>query len=409
MATDRPPNPTPPGARPAVEARPPWSALLIEDNTDTVRQIREYFEGREVAGRRLVFTEITDWRDAFGLIRQRKADLAILDIYRGEAASGGERVGERVLDDFQHSGFIPVVIYTALPEGLVGRVSEFVRLTAKTDGLAKLADEVEALFATRIPQVNRAILNHLDRTLSEYMWGFVAKEWPNLRDLADQPEFLRVLLGRLAYSLTRSGVDEAVAEAFEDYEGPQLDPEKVHPAEFYLVPPLTQDPALGDVRIRKDGERSEYLVVLWPTCDMVSSGDRKPKVERVLCARATPLAAFPEAKDYANNASPGNRKQLVKLITNNRDRNKGPADSIHFLPAFLKIPNLLVEFRELEVLPLGEVKRLQCLGVVASPYAEQLSYRFDSYRGRVGVPDLDLDHVVSELGLLAAAKPPAAE
>lgn len=407
MATDQPTNPAPSAAQPAAEAKPPWSVLLIEDNPDTVRQIQEYFEKREVAGRRLVFTPITHWDDAFGLIRERKADLAILDIYRGEAAKGRERIGERVLKDFQDSGFVPVIIHTNLPEGLEGLVNEFVRLTPKTDGLPRLAAEIGALFATRIPQMNRVILNHLDRALCDYMWGFVTKEWPRLKEIADRPEFLRVLLSRLAYSFTRTGVEQALVEAFENYKALSLDPEKVHPAEFYIMPPLSQDPALGDVRTRKVGEKTDYLVVLWPTCDMVSSAGRKPKVGRVLCARATPLASFPEAMDYANSATSENRKQLIKLVTNNRDRNRGSAESIHFLPGFLNIPDLVVEFRELEVLALDDVKKLQCLGVVASPYAEQLSYRFDSYRGRVGVPELDLDHVVSQMRSAAAKKPPA--
>ncbi len=59
---------------------------------------------------------------------------------------------------------------------------------------------------------------------------------------------------------------------------------------------------------------------------------------------------------------------------------------------------LLVEFRELEVLGPEEARELDCLAVFASPYAEQLSVRFDSYRGRVGVPDLDLAVVIGKLG-----------
>jgi hypothetical protein len=404
MSSDQTPELATSGVRRAAE--PPWNVLLIEDDSNTVRQIQEYFETREVVGRRLAFNPIIQWEDAFSLIRERKADLAILDIYRGEAAKGGERVGERVLDYFQQSGFVPVIIHTNLPEGLEGRRSEFVRLIPKTEGLGKLAEEIDALFATRVPQMNRAILNHLDRVLCDYMWGFVSREWRHLKDIADRPEFLRVLLQRLAYSFARTGVEDAVAEAYGKQDGVSLNPEKVHPAEFYLIPPFSRDPALGDIRMRKTGEKTEYLVVLWPTCDMVSSEDRMPKVDRVLCARASLLTAFPEAQDYAANGSNKNREQLRKLMANNRDTNRGSADSVHFLPAFLNIPDLVVEFRELDVLSLEDLRKLPCLGAMASPYAEQLSARFDSHRGRVGVPDLDIDHVLDKLSGSAAAKPP---
>jgi hypothetical protein len=410
MESDRPEQPAAPAAKPPAEL-PTWNALLIEDNPDTVRQIEEFFQNRNVSGRRMVISPITNWDDAFGLIRGRKADVAILDIYRGQAAKGGERVGERVLDDFQSSGFVPVVIHTNLPEGLEGRRSEFVRLVAKTDGLGKLAAEIDALFATHVPQINRAILNHLDRALCDYMWNFVTKQWAQLKDIADRPEFLRVLLSRLAYFLQRTDVERALAEAFDNYKPLSLDPEKVHPAEMYVMPTLSQDPVLGDIRKRKTGDTVEYLVVLWPTCDMVSSGGRKPKVDRVLCARTKLMSSCAESQEYATNATGKAREQLSKLMVNNRDRKFGSAESVHFLPAFLGIPDLVVEFRELEILSLDDVKKLESLATVASPYAEQISFRFDSYRGRVGVPDLDLDVVIGKLGPVAAgsARPPAAK
>jgi hypothetical protein len=407
MATNIPAPPAATPALPVGEPKPPWSVLLVEDDQNTVRQIREYFADRQFAGRNIALAPITDWDHAFGLIRERKADLAILDIYRGDAAQGGERVGERVLDDFQRTGFIPVVIHTNLPEGLEGRRNEFVRLIAKTDGLGRLSAEVEALFATRIPQLNRAILNHLDRTLCDYMWNFVAKEWPSLKDIADRPEFLRLLLNRLSYSFARTEVEKALREAFENYDAPAVDPERIHPAEFYVMPPLSLDPTLGDVRLRKNNDNAEYLIVLWPTCDMVSSGGRKPKVDRVLCARAKLLTTFPEVQENAANPSTRTRDHLMKLMANNRDRGRGSADSIHFLPAFLGIPDLIVEFRELEVLALEDVRKLKCLAAIASPYAEQMNFRFDSYRGRIGVPDLDLEVVISKFGPAPAPKPQA--
>lgn len=399
MSSDQPANLNPPAAA-AAEVKPRWTALLVEDDGNISREVQDYFQRREVAGRPLDITNIKEWEDAFGLIRQRKADLAILDIYRGDAMKGGERVGERVLDDFQSSGFIPVVIYTALPEGLEGRVNEFVRLVPKTDGLPRLAEEIDSLFATHVPQMNRAILNHLDRTLREYMWGFVTKEWRHLKEIADKPEFLRVLLQRLSYSLARSGVEHALAEAFEEYAAQATDPEKSHPAEFYIMPPLSGDPALGDVRVRKVDQGPDYVVVLWPTCDMVSSRDRTPKTDRVLCARATPLSRFPEAQGYREEQSNRKLEALLRLMSNNRD------GSHHFLPGFLSIPSLVVDFRSLEVLPLEEVKKLQCLGVVASPYAEQMSFRFDSLRGRVGVRDVDLDVLLRDLRPARAEESP---
>ena len=74
-----------------------WTVILVEDNATTREEIKDFFDGKLFDKRPLIFREIADWQDAYWLIQERKVDLVILDIYRGEARIGGERVGERVL------------------------------------------------------------------------------------------------------------------------------------------------------------------------------------------------------------------------------------------------------------------------------------------------------------------------
>src|SRR6185437_10527185 len=379
------------GAPPHNLAPAAWEVLLIEDDDNARRQIKEYFAGRIIDGRGITFHEIGNWNDAFGLIRDRKADLAILDIYRGEAAAGGERVGERVLEDIKRFGFVPVIIYTNLPEGLDGLQNEFVHLAPKLDGLDRLREHMEAIFNTRMPRMHRAIVNHLDRALRDYMWGFVAARWTELHEFGGRPELLRLLLQRLGSSFVREGLASAMAEVFPGQEG-LINPERAHPAEFYLKPPIPPDPALGDIRLRENNGAQQYLVVLWPTCDMVSTGGRVPKTEDILCARAQPLGGSPEAQAYAVEQSKSRYKQLVALMTNNRGTSP---DRYHFLPRFLDIPSLIIDFQALEHLRLADVRAYPSLGVLVSPFAEHLSARFYRYRGRIGTPDLDCDSLVA--------------
>lgn len=397
MPNNQPDNvePSVPNAVAPAPAPAPWKILLVEDNETTRRQIEEYFKDSELSGRHLRIHPINEWDLAFGIIRDHKADMVILDIYRGDAAQGGERVGERVLEEIRRSGFVPVIIHTNLAEGLEGLRNEFVRLVPKTEGLPRLREEMEALCRTLVPQMHRAILNHLDRALCQYMWGFVTKEWTGLQEIANRPEFLRLLLHRLAISFAREGVDQAVAEAFPGHASLPLDPDKVHPAEFYIKPPMARDPALGDIRVRGTGDAKEHLVVLWPTCDMVSTGGRTPKVERILCARASLLATFNEAREFAAGQSNTKRKALGNFLKNNRDTDF--ADRFHFLPGFLDIPDLVVDFQALEIQPFHQLSGLPCLGVLASPFAEHMSSRFDRYRGRVGTPDLDYEFVINRM------------
>ena len=370
---------------------------MVEDDPNARRQIKEYFQNRSIAKRSLRFQEVGEWADAFGLVREKKADLVILDIYRGQATAGGERIGERVLEEIRKFGFVSVIIHTNLPEGLEELQNEFVRLVPKEQGLAVLQQAVEAIFETLVPQMHRAVINHMDRALCQYMWSFVAAQWPELKQIANRPEFLRVLLQRLAISFIREGVDFAVAEVFGAEAFARLDPNKVHPAEFYVKPPMGSDPVLGDIRLRVGESGNQYLVILWPTCDMVSTGGRKPKTDRVLCAHANLLNQSDEAKLFAENQSITSRGKLVALMTNNRKI--GSADRFHFLPGLLDIPDLVVDFQALEPFSLETVSKLPSLGILASPYAEQLSSRFDHYRGRVGTPDLDCDLVIDRMNV----------
>lgn len=372
----------------------PWRILIVEDDPEARRQVKEYFAKRKLEGRSIAFREVQDWDEAVQAIREHKADLVILDIYRGQAAPGGERVGEDVLTEVQKSAFVPVILYTNLPEGLEAITNRFVRLVPKTDGLPRLQQEIQLVFQTKIPQMHRAILDHIDSVLCTYMWDFVVKNWQQLEPLSDKPEFLRLLLRRLALSfMTEDRVEVAIRKVFTTLAAGAPAQDVVHPAEFYIKPPLSPDPVLGDIRIRVAGEATVYLVVLWPTCDMVSRG-RSPKADRVLCAKASPLGSFAEFSGYVNSPSNTSLKKLEALLTNNRQSQFGQGERFHFLPGVLDIPDLVVDFQELESMPLQEVKGLPCLGSLTSPYAEQMSSRFDRYRGRIGTPDLNCDVVI---------------
>jgi hypothetical protein len=244
-------------------------------------------------------------------------------------------------------------------------------------------------------------------TRTDYMWQFVVKNWAELSLIASKPEFVRVLVQRLAISFSSSGgVDEVVADVFPELAHDPVAEAKIHPAEFYIKPPVGTDPALGDVRVRTTNTGIEYFVVLWPTCDMVSSGGREPKTQKALCAAAKPLTECSEYKDCVTSPdSKGMKKRLIDLFKNNRDRSP---DRFHFLPALCDIPDLVVDFQDLEHVPLADVINYRCLGTIRSPHAEALSVRFERYRNRIGTPDLD-NELIAKRCLPAQTTAPAVD
>lgn len=384
------------GSNPGTE----WKVLLVEDEQETSRQIKEFFSDELFDARKLAFQVIGDWDEAFRLIQEKKADLVILDIYRGHATRGGERAGEEVLKRILESGFVPVVIHTNLPEGLESLANQFVQLVIKTDGLPKLKEQIQALFEMRIPQLNRAIINHLDSALRDYMWGFVQPNWEQFKHISNKPEFVRLIVQRLALTFAREGVENLTAEVFKGHVvSGGTDSEKVHPCEYYVKPPVGSDPLLGDIRVRETGENQQYLVVLWPSCDMVSSAGRIPKTERVLCAKATLLEAAPEITQWRAAPSSTKEEAVGRIIKNDRKppAGFGSAERYHYLPGVWDIPHLLIDFQALEHLELAIVKGFACLATLASPFAEALATRFGRYLGRPGTPDLDVETIIQGL------------
>jgi CheY-like chemotaxis protein len=378
-----------------------WNVLLVEDDETVRRQVHEYLSGEIFASRRLNITNIVEIDQALNLIHERKADLVILDVYRGAARRGGEQAGIRVLESIKRSGFVAVVLYTALPEGLDGQQSSFVRLVGKdAGGLQRLKDEITDLFRIRVPQVHRAVVNHLDRALCCYMWEFVQGRWAEFSSLADKPEFLRLVVQRLAMTFAREGIDRMTAEVYgTPATGGTPAGDTVHPAEYYIKPPIGNDPVLGDIRLRQTGGTSEYLVVLWPTCDMVPRKDRqtgqlKVKVERVLCARATLAKEVPEVVDWLGSSSKNKQEKVGKLVKNTRETS---SERYHFLPGVWDIPDLVVDFQALEQVALDDLKTHTCLGTLASPFAEAIGSRFQRYISRIGTPDLDVNTVLDRI------------
>jgi hypothetical protein len=377
-----------------------WNVVLVEDNADLVRQMEEFFSKKTVAGRKLRLLSETNWNNAFRAVKERKADLFILDIYKGDARIGGERVGESVLAEVRANGFVPIILHTNLPEGLEEHTNEFIRLVPKEAALPALLEEIESLFATRVPQMHRALANQLDHTLRDYMWDFVVKNWGELSAIATKPEFIRVLIQRLAISFSMAGVDAVVEEVFPELKHQAVAEDKIHPAEFYVKPPIGNDPVLGDLRAKPTGDATEYWVVLWPTCDMVSVGGRIPKTDKVLCAQATPLSEFKEYADYAASQSGKAKTRLVALMKNTRD---STPDRFHFLPGLCDIPDLVVDFQALGFPRLEDIKEWPSLGSLRSPQAEALSARFERYRNRIGTPDLDNEFLIARFAIRPAA------
>lgn len=384
-----------------------WEVVVVEDTADVRAQIKDFLERQTFARRKLRVEEFADFDSAQSRIKTRKIDLLVLDIIDGAPSGSNNKPvatpGLGILEQIQQSVFVPVIIYTAAPEKVKAIESPFVAVIGKeAGGFPAIAAKIKEFFDLRIPQVARAVNTHLERASCSYMWGFVEKHWDKFKILVDKPEFVRILLQRLAHAVSREQIAAVEAEIFgapakgmaaavpkEDF---------VHPVEMYFMPPIGDDPVLGDIRVRGTGETTEYWVVLWPSCDLVSTGGRKPKAEKVLCAKGGPLKACPEyvawAKDKTSNSA---KKKLGQLLKNNREAEGITKERYHYLPAVVDMPDLVIDFQVLSQIPLAELRGMIHIATLASPFAESMVARFSSYLLRLGTPDLDLAHILERL------------
>jgi CheY-like chemotaxis protein len=365
----------------------PWSIAFVEDDDDMRRQVKEFLEGEDFEFGKVEVTAIESFESALGLLRERKIDIVILDVFRGRT-SQDDKAGIEVLNNWRATGFAPVILHTALPEGLEEHCNVFVRLVPKEGGsLLRLAKEIEELFSLKIPQVHRAIFDHLEASLRDYMWRFVVANWEKIGGLVPRPDFARLLVHRLGLQFGRIGVGAVIEQLYPGIPGGDPDPQKVHPAEYYIKPSFDGDPSLGDLRFIKRNERDDLYVVVWPSCDLVQRGG-KCKVDRALCARALPISELEEYKKWVENPTSGATKSLVELMSNRRKGSHQP-ERYHFLPAVWDIPAVVIDFQQLEHVAVDELRDARCLATVASPFAESIGARFIRYLGRLGTPDLD--------------------
>lgn len=370
----------------------PWQLLFVDDEEETCRQVKEFLEAEVITAydeRPQVTTE-TNFVNALTRLENNRFDLAILDVRTGsDVAAGEDETGVRTLQDIQQRQFVPIVFYTGLPHIVADLESPLIRIVEKTEGVARLVDVIRDVFATRLPAVNRALVRHLAAVQRDYMWGFVSQYWNLFGEEKDGSSLAYLLARRLAMSLAGPGIQQLA----EELGGPlqtAIAEGKVHPMQYYIMPPVFPKPLAGDIYRGTISNKEGYWVLLTPSCDVVQG-----KAEWLILAQCFALTDQTEYTEWNANRSNTKRQQLESLIANNR-RSKQP-ERFHFLPKALGLPDLVVDFQQLVSIPAQQLEPMNRVASLDSPFAEALLARFNRYFGRLGTPDLDIQCIINGL------------
>lgn len=379
----------------------PWQVLFVDDDADICRQVKEFLEGETIANPedRLQVEVLTDFDGALQMLEAHRFDLLILDVRLGpHDVNQAEEAGIMTLQAIRGRRFVPVVFYTGLPNLVRDLEMHVVRVIEKTEGFGRLLEVVRDIFATRLPAVNRALIQHLETVQRDYMWDFVATHWNRFGDTPDRTALAYLLARRLAMSLSGPGIRQ-LARDLGDPTGIATFEGQVHPMRYYVMPPIEPAPLAGDLYHGQIGNQTGYWILLTPSCDLVAG---REKAERVLLTHCSPLSEQPEYKAWLDHLPQPSRTidtKLRALLRDNRENNQ--PERFYFLPGALTLPDLVVDFQALVTLPREQMDSLERLASLDSPFAEALLARFARYFGRLGTPDLDLDVIVNRLRSLA--------
>ena len=376
-----------------------WRLLVADDEIDICRQVKEYLDDAVLAAdgdERLAVETVTNFDDVINMMEYHRVDLLILDVrMQVHGGSSEKEAGERVLEEVQQKRFLPVVFYTGLSHLVEHLETPLVRIVEKTQGLSTLGHVVQEVFETGLPQVNRALVRHLETVQRDYMWEFVASNWEDIRRDGDRLSLAHLLARRLVSSLSGSGMQQ-LATDLGDALAPDGDEEKVHPMRFYVFPPVEgQSPQSGDLYQGSIDGTDGYWILLTPSCDMVKGREKARWVIFARCERLEQQSEFTNWHAALPEPSATLERELKDLLGNNRRRNQ--PERFYYLPGVLTLPHLLVDFQQLSILPLDELPNLNQMASLDSPFAEALLARFTRYFGRLGTPDLDVDGLVMRL------------
>ena len=342
----------------------------------------------------------TDFKEAEQKINDIIPDLIILDLQ--EVAVSGDRnfSGNRTCEWIWKNRFCPIVVYSAFPDQLSDTHSShpFIEVVKKgREGVESLKISITKL----VPQIKS--IQETEKSIRQEFSVAMREVAPYAYDtFKDDPDkrndaILRSSRRRLAALM----------------DGLSNDGTRLASWEQYLCPPVCPDTQLGDILRKVDGNDADnpasFRIVLTPSCDLVASGGRKPKVNNVLLARCCTVEdalmriQMKPARRKLNDEKELDsfKKRLTKSVLT-----QGYHKMIIPLPCLEgKIPAMAADLRDLDFICLDEIgfegKDFIRIASIDSPFRELVSWAYMQIACRPGLPDRDFKLWCDEIvGLL---------
>jgi CheY-like chemotaxis protein len=381
----------------AEGSRVPWHILVVDDKEGVAEETAELLNrtlNADSSTDRVLAEPEHSFDGALKTLGRGGIDLLVLDvIQQGEAApgTGGELRGIDVFQQVRSTRFLPIVFLTALPNEVRPYENPpFVQVVSKQahDFNMELAQCVSKCLDSPFPLLSRELQNHINRISRDFMIEFVEGNWNELSE--SEGDIAHLLMRRLGVSFDNGG------DIFKEGSVNSLPSSGTVPSiRYYIVPP-PDEYRMGDilklqVPTGNDGECViRWYIIMTPSCDFANN-----KVDSVVVVECIAIEEFEEYQKWTQSNSNETRKKLVRLLRSNPTT--GQRDRYYYLPKAWKLPDLIADFQKILHIPYEDLSRYDKQASMDSPYAESLSNQFNSYMGRIGTPDLDIELAINQM------------
>lgn len=354
--------------------------LLIDDDEELCKQIKELLDGETIGDHTIGLKYLNSFEDGVEALCKEEFDLIILDVFKGKPEEKNtDRPGQTVLEQIKKSCFVPVIFFTGLVKPVEHLKSDIVRIVRKGDGLDALRGEINDVFSSKLLFLKQQLNGYTREVMRSYFWDFIHPNWKMLENIKDEVSLGLLVVRRLAISLSK----EKIAGILGD---PNISPEKVHPMEFYIFPPLNTEFETGDIL----EDNNNFFVIITPSCDFIPrKGERKAK--KVLLAKCTPLKDTHQYKKYEKDKSLGNTQSLKELIESRS------GDRYFYLPQAPFINNSILDFQHISIIDYEELKKMKKVARLDDPFAQSMLSYFIRYYNRIGFPDIDSEYILKNM------------
>ena len=366
--------------------------LIIDDNNDLVDDLIQSIGGTYPE---FICCGCENFEKASVRLSEFRPHIVILDLFEGNPNDGDNR-GEEVLDHIWTTLFRPIIVYSAQPDS-ISTVHPLVKKIQKgTDGVTTVILEIDKLRPV-IAAITKAE-SHIKNKFAEALRDVAP---PVYESLGGEHKHLTETIVRTSRRRLAASIDQQAESA------------KLAAWEIYLCPPIGESSLqLGDIlviTVTADDTGSEsqanpvldptnFFVVLTPSCDLADSGDRSPKVSKLLAARCCSVKRFKD-KVFRDISKKKFQDRIdSELLT------PGHKNEFIPLPKFSnKIPNMLADLRDLCLIPVDDVgehgtdRKYARVASIDSPFREMIAWVYSNFTGRPGLPDRDFNNWIDEI------------